>query len=139
MTREIVDVEELLKPFLEAEFVAQSITAEVDLQIFGEKSPARAVMIRRIDTPSQELDRPIDTARVMIVARDTNPLAGKLLAHAVIDFLHGVTPQTIGTGPTTNFLLSAALDSGPEREDDEQLRLFQFVMIFDLRVRIDQT
>ncbi len=132
MSSRIVDIEQLLRDLLLA--APFSLDEPVFLQFMPESDSAqgRAVMIRREDTIDLTQDLPIDTSRVQIMTQDKSGKDSFLLMKEITDQLHGITPQALGV----HTLLSASLDAGPERRDQDEVELRRHVSFWVFRVRV---
>lgn len=132
MSSRIVDIEQLLKALLLA--APFNLDEPIFLQSFpeGDDAVGRAVMIKREDTLALTQDLPIDTPRVQIATQDDSGKESFLLMKEITDKLQGITPQALGV----HKLLSASLDAGPERQDQEDLEVRRHVSFWVFRIRV---
>lgn len=128
----IVNAFELeLKEFLRDKGIADMIF----IQQMPEDSDAKAIMLRAETLPSPlPMDVPIDVIRVTIATRDEHPRDALTAATAIANLIHGAKPGKFHPASSLS-LLSAVMDERPQRVDNEERDLPQFIAFYSFRVK----
>ena len=133
MTANFVDLEPEVKAFL----VDKGITETIFLQKFAEDADNDSILVMvRTDAlaPPIPMEVPIDAQRIMIAVRAPHPRDAQNKAIAIANLIHGAKPGKLH--PTSALsLLSAVIDERPQRTDNTDQDLPQFIAFYSFRVK----
>ena len=133
MTVQFVDLETEVDAFL----VDKGIAETIYFQKFAEDADNTKTLIMISSDaigPAIPVDVPIDAHRIKITVRDPHPKDALDKSLEILNLIHGVTPGKFH--PTSALsLISALVDERPQRTDNTDQDIPQFIAFYLFRVK----